>query len=118
MTSTFIPAGPQPAVPTCDATAGAGQGGYTTPDGIVRNLNDANSYCAGQGLRLATHDELFALYDAYPDQQIKTVCGWDSGTYYWTSEFAIDGSAVVVNLLNGTHSTLPVDGKNGVTCVR
>lgn len=119
VTSTFVAAGPQPAVPTCDATAGAGQGGYATPDnGMGYNWFAADSYCTSQGLRLPTKDELVALYNAYQNDSIASVCGWPTGNYYWSSTQNGSGSHYSVYLNNGGVYVYYDSNYGHVTCVR
>ncbi|MFQ2154809.1 adhesion domain-containing protein [Aeromonas sanarellii] len=117
VTSTFVPTGPLP--PTCDATAGAGQGKFATPDGQYRNWSDANSYCTGQGMRMPTRDELVALYNAYPANQMDDVCGWPTTQYYWSSTVYSSGYHYMITLINGVvHGGDDDFLKLYVACVR
>lgn len=115
VTSTFVSV---PVASTCDATAGAGQGGYVTPDGNFRNWSDADSYCTSQGFRLPTTDELVALYNAYPGGQIASVCGWSTNGSYWSSTQVSPGSHNMVNLNNGDVNINLDNNTINVTCVR
>lgn len=113
VTSTFVSAGP-----TCDATAGAGMGTYSTPDGTARTWINADNYCITQGMRLPTDVELVELYNKYPGNQIATTCGWPTDMEYWSSiEFGTDsGIYWYVDLSDGGKWY----GQNPryVTCVR
>ncbi|MFQ2154776.1 adhesion domain-containing protein [Aeromonas sanarellii] len=104
--------------PTCDATAGAGQGKFATPDGILRNWSDANSYCTGQGMRMPTRDELVALYNAYPNDKMASVCGWPTYDYYWSSTESGSDSHYYVRLLDGHVIVYGDLGTGLVACVR
>lgn len=119
VTSTFTSAGPNPNPPsTCDATAGAGQGGYLTPDGTLRDWSAADSYCTSQGMRLPTRDELVALYNANPNNTIATTCGWPTDGNYWSSTQYAPGNHYFVNLGNGFVSNYSDFNVIYVTCVR
>ncbi|WP_395948444.1 adhesion domain-containing protein [Aeromonas mytilicola subsp. aquatica] len=113
VTSTFVSAGP-----TCDATAGAGMGDYSTPDGSLRQWDDANNYCISQGLRLATDDEMRALYKAYPNNEISSKCKWPTDEPYWESDQASSSSHFYVHLNNGNSYTRPDSFEHYVTCIR
>lgn len=116
VTSTFVSAGP---VPTCDATAGGGLGSYATPDGQPRIWAGAADYCAGLGMRLPLKDELLELYNAYPNNEITTVCGWPSTSYgYWTSSSTTPGFHTVVLLDNGAVTEVANTVISAVACVR
>lgn len=107
------------AAPTCDATAGGGQGSYATPDGQPRIWAGAADYCAGLGMRLPLKDELLELYNAYPNNEITTVCGWPSTSYgYWTSSSTNPGFHTVVLLGNGTVTDVANTVISAVACVR
>ncbi|MNJ44737.1 hypothetical protein D3C77_398020 [compost metagenome] len=115
VTSTFKP---DEAVPTCDATAGAGLGGYSTPDGAARDWFSANRYCTDQGLRLPTRDELISLYYAYINGAISTTCGWPSGDYYWSSTEYSATAHYGVDLIDGDTRLADDGNADYVTCVR
>ncbi|MNC03360.1 hypothetical protein D3C76_813550 [compost metagenome] len=116
VTSTFVPTGPLP--PTCDATAGAGQGTFATPDGQSRTWSQSNSHCTGQGMRMPTDDELTALYDAYPNGQIASVCGWPTLDNYWSSTERSSGEHYFVSLYDGYVGSDLDSSTNYVACVR
>lgn len=105
--------------PTCDAEAGVGLGGYATPDGQPRFWVGAADYCAGLGMRLPLKDELLELYNAYPNNEITTVCGWPSTGYgYWTSSSTTPGFHTVVLLDDGDTTDVSNNVISSVVCVR
>ncbi|MBE4605932.1 hypothetical protein BOO26_19835 [Vibrio navarrensis] len=66
--------------------------GYTQPQ--------AEAMCSQQGYRLASKDELLALYAEHPNDTLNTVSGWPTGPSYWSS--TPDGSGYYrVYLSNG-----------------
>ncbi|MGS3176592.1 Ig-like domain-containing protein [Aeromonas sanarellii] len=107
----------EPTKPTCDAVAGADQGSYTTPE-LPRLWAGADAYCASLGMRLPLKDELLELYNAYPNNEIVTVCGWSSSYGYWTSSSTTPGFHNVVLLDNGGVTEVANSVISNVTCVR
>ncbi|MNJ14620.1 Bacterial Ig-like domain (group 1) [compost metagenome] len=106
------------AEPTCDAVAGADQGSYATPDGQPRLWVGAYDYCASLGMRLPLKDELLELYNAYPNNEITSVCGWQSDYGYWTSSSDTPGFHTVVLLDDGNFTDISNNIVSYVACVR
>ncbi|EMQ2878984.1 hypothetical protein V9N52_004343, partial [Vibrio navarrensis] len=69
----------------------------------VYNPTLALAMCSQLGYRLATADELIALYETYPDMQMETINGWPVSRSYWSSNYYTpDGSYYrAVSLGNG-----------------
>lgn len=83
---------------------------------VRMNWSTANSYCQGQGYRLATKDELSALYVTKGDM---SAAGWPiSNHYYWASTEYNAGSHYGVALGSGGVSYVIDSGHDFVTCVR
>ncbi|MFM5881696.1 adhesion domain-containing protein [Aeromonas sanarellii] len=89
-----------------------------TPDGTVLNFSDAVDYCAAKGGRLPTKDELQELYNAYPTNQISSVCGWPSGMYRSSSEYGPNYHYAVNLSIGNVYAADDYDGNIAVTCVR
>lgn len=86
----------------------------------------SNSYCANlssdgySDWRLPSMDELLALYNAYPNNQMGTVYGWSTNTLYWSSTVSSVGEHYNVFLYDGNINANE-DSYNGlshVACVR
>ncbi|MGS3176593.1 hypothetical protein [Aeromonas sanarellii] len=115
VTSTFVSEEPDP---TCDATAGPGLGGFSTPDRQRRNWSESDNYCTSQGMRMPTSDEWKALADNYiASGGLISTCNWPSDYPYWTATEFNDGHYAVLG--NGNISTVYGDDYSlYVTCVR
>lgn len=116
VTSTFVPG------PTCDNGTGvdvSGAGCFSDSDNQRRVWSDANTYCAGLGggYVLPSRDQLLALYNAYPDNQMGA-WGWITDYGYWSStEFSVDNH-YIVDLSDGFSEGLVDSNARYVTCVR
>ena len=106
---------------TCVRLAAAGgnitQDGLTwSPNGnVIKTWADANAYCAGQGGRLPTTDELVSLYHS---GVLNTAQGWMLGiTWASAPYFAEPGSHYIVSLDTGTVNRNVDTGTGFVTCV-
>lgn len=108
---------------SCDSGTGVdvpGVGCFKNPDTTHRNWADATSYCSslGAGFVLPSSDQLMALYNLYPNNQMATRWGWETGFYYWSSTVgAFAESHHSVRLVSGeVFDSADVDVTN-VTCV-
>lgn len=90
-----------------------------TPDWVTRTWSEARDYCAAQGGRLPTKDELLELYNAYPAGQIAFVCAWSPTdiTYLSSSESSPDFH-YNVSLFSGIVSSNVDSRYIYVACVR
>ncbi|MBL0656195.1 hypothetical protein JD524_16425 [Aeromonas caviae] len=111
-----------PLIATCDATAGIDKGTFTTP--VLLDWFEARDYCNEQGMRLPDISDMEALYAAYPDEKISTICGWPndfSSSFLWTNHW-IDFQSPVTVIVDrvgglGTSTSYPSQ-PSGTTCVR
>lgn len=124
VTTTFT-AAPPVSTPGCDDGTGTtvvevpGVGIFT-PSCQAMDWSTASSYCAGlgNGYTLPTKDQLVALYNAYPNNQMNTTWGWPTDYGYWSSTQYGSGYHYYVSLYNGNvHYSYDSIGKY-VACVR
>lgn len=113
------------AEPTCDRTAGAGNGGFITPTSTLRTWSAANNYCISMNARLPTAEELVLLaynYGAYDGTggSIGSACGWPDNNGYWSSTVfsASAGFHYYVNLAYGGVGYYSDNNPFYVACVR
>ncbi|MBE3671221.1 hypothetical protein BOO25_20045 [Vibrio navarrensis] len=78
----------------------------------------AEAMCTQLGYRLATKDELLAVYNAYPNSTVKTEMGWPTTFYYWSSTPYDSSYYYSVHFSNGyTPSNNASGGSNYASCV-
>lgn len=110
--------------PGCESTGAVsvdvpGTGLFTpTCQGMV--WSTANTHCnnMGNGYRLPSRDELLALYNANPNNQMYTVYGWPTNLYYWSSTQNTGPDHYGVHLLHGGVGDSSDANGNYVACVR
>jgi hypothetical protein len=96
------------AEPTCDGTAGAGNGGFITPKPTIMNWSAANTYCMSINARLPTVQELILLVDNYGgyngsgQSTINSACGWPTNYGGWSSTVYSAGNHYYVGFTNGS----------------
>lgn len=87
---------------------------------VLHSWRSANAYCTGLGgnYRLATRDELLALYNAHGNMELHA--GWPTGnSAYWSStEVSPGGRHYYVTLSVGTFSSYDDNLNFFVSCVR
>lgn len=115
------------AEPTCDGTAGAGNGGFITPTPTIRNWSAANTYCISMNARLPTAKELVVLadnygaYDGTGGSSMSSACGWPTNNWYWSSTLQSAGLHYIVDLRYGKVDYYVNNNdsySNYVACVR
>lgn len=85
-----------------------------------QNWSNANSYCSGldNSYRLPSGEELIALYNAYPDNQMSTVWEWPTDNPYWSFTSTSAGTHHGIGLHNGSLSHVSDNANIYVACVR
>ncbi|MFM5849542.1 adhesion domain-containing protein, partial [Aeromonas veronii] len=85
---------------------------------VRHDIRSATNYCnnLGEGYRLATKDELLALYATYGD--MGRYAGWPSSEQHWSSTEVSLGRYYAVRLSNGLPGIADDSVPYPVTCVR
>ncbi|PJG60449.1 Ig-like domain-containing protein [Aeromonas cavernicola] len=99
-------------------------GSFSSPDGFRRMWANADNYCrtliwSGQDdWRLPSMNELTALYNQYPNNQLKTILGWPTNFVYWSATLFSPNAYYYADLSNGRSSGTNDVSDNYVTCIR
>lgn len=118
ITSTFV-------APFCDTNVSGVPSStgecFSRPFSIAMVWSLTDAYCGslGNGYSVPTKDQLIALYNTYPGNQLNAAFGWDTSGYYWSSTMGNSGNHYMVRLDNGFESQDFSDNTLGyLTCVR
>ena len=77
-----------------------GAGTFDPVSGATSTWDNANAFCASSGKRLATLEQMKALYIANDNG---TPAGFTNGVYWSSSEYAITTSAYYIHMEGGTY---------------
>lgn len=97
-----------------------GVGCFNNANGQYLNWSDASDFCVGlgDGYVVPSQEQLLALYNAYPNNQMNTTWEWPTNDTYWSSTEAPSGAYYSVFLSDGNLYDNPNDTNSYVVCVR
>lgn len=97
-----------------------GVGCFSNPDSTLHYWSETSDYCSkkGGGYYLPSKDQLVALYNAYPNNQMNTTLGWPTDGNYWSSTQYDNGIYYDFSLYDGVAGRNYHSIPNYVVCVR
>ncbi|MFM5781519.1 adhesion domain-containing protein [Aeromonas caviae] len=92
---------------------------FSSPGVYEINWNAGDSFCKERGGRIPTIDELQALYNVYPYNDIYVRFGWRTlYNYYWSSTAPVGpGEAIAVSLKTGITYGFDKESLRYLSCV-